>query len=150
MTQKKQKIETPLADAFVADIRAAFPTQPVEVRFIYNGSGDDGWFDDYQINFPLNKDDGSLSGWSVKHILSNEDSAAYFNTKAHARIVKDVEDKHDIPDIYRELGEILYQRFPGWEINDGGSGAFIYIPDGKRIHEHCENIMTTNDFEDPF
>ena len=145
---------TPLTDAFVADMRAAFPTQPIEVRCIYTGSGDDGWFDDYQVNFPLDKDTGSLSGWSTEHMLKDGSSITFFNLteelKGNAKIVKDIENKHDIKDIYRELGEILYQRFPGWEINDGGSGAFIYIPDGKRIHSHSENIMVTNDTEDTF
>ena len=61
------KIATPLADAFVADIHSAFPGQVKEIRFIYNGSGDDGWFDDYQIDL-LGDDNQNMTGWWVDSI----------------------------------------------------------------------------------
>jgi hypothetical protein len=154
VNQKKQKIETPLADAFVADMRAAFPDQPIKIKFISPARGDDGWFDDYEVSFPQDTDTGYMSGWTAEHMLKEDPNITYFNltekTKSKAKIVRDVEAKHDIKDIYNELGEILYQRYPGWEINDGGSGSFIYTPDGRRIHEHSENIMSTNDMEDTF
>ena len=146
------KIATPLADAFVADIHAAFPGQVKEIRFIYNGAGDDGWFDDYQIDL---LDNDNMTGWWVDSvqkgmIMKWDNTPIKQEMIDKANRMHELQAKHSIPDIYRELGEILCDRYPGWEINDGGSGAFIYCQNGRRIHEHTENIMTTNDMEDPF
>jgi hypothetical protein len=151
-------IKTPLADAFVAAIRAAFPGQPLHVRIVYNGAGDDGWFDDFHVHFtPRDHDYENISGWYARHITSgeykpygDEDIQRIQVKKAQARIISDVLDKHDINEIYRELGEILCRRHPGWEINDGGSGAFVFYPDGTRRHEHTTNVMETIDEEQPF
>ena len=148
------KIATPLADAFVADIHAAFPGQVKEIRFIYNGAGDDGWFDDYQIDL-LGDDNQNMTGWWVdsiqKGMIQQWDGTPVKQALIDkAKRMQEIQAKHSIPDIYDELGEILCNRYPGWEINDGGSGAFIYRQNGRRIHEHSENIITTNDMEDPF
>ncbi len=147
------KIETPLADAFVADIHAAFPNQVKEIRFIYNGAGDDGWFDDYQIEL---LDNDNMTGWWVDSVQKGMIQKWWDGTNLKQELIDkanrlhEIQSKHSIPNIYNELGEILCNRYPGWEINDGGSGAFIYRQNGRRIHEHSENIMTTNEMEDPF
>lgn len=148
------RLNTPLADAFAADIFAAFTERPLQVRFVYNGGGDDGWFDDFGIQFPDSLD---ISGWYTDHVLSpdykpyNDEHVVSATTKrARARIIGDIVKKHDINAIYHELGEILYQRHPGWEINDGGSGAFVYGDNGTRNHEHTTNIMDTIEEEEPF
>jgi hypothetical protein len=148
------RLPTPLADAFVADIFATFTERPLKVRFVYNGGGDDGWFDDFGIEFP---DSIDISGWYTGHILStdykpyNDEHVVSATTKrARAKIIGDIVKKHDINAIYNELGGILCGRHPGWEINDGGSGAFIHSSDGTRRHEHTTNVMDTIEEENPY
>jgi len=149
-------IKTPLADAFVAAIRAAFPDQPTHVRIVYNGAGDDGWFDDFHVHFtPREHDYENMSGWYAKHINSGEfrpynDEPLPEIKRTRARIIGELMDKHNIDDIYRELGAILCKRHPGWEINDGGSGAFVFLADGTRRHEHTTNVMETIEEESEF
>jgi hypothetical protein len=149
-------IKTPLADAFVAALRAAFPGQPVQVRIFYNGAGDDGWFDDFAVHFTDQEHDyENMSGWYVGHINSGNfkpynDEPLPEVKRTRARIIGEVMDKHDINAIYRELGDILVSRHPGWEINDGGSGAFVFKSDGTRRHEHSTNVMETIDEEQTF
>jgi hypothetical protein len=142
---------TPLADAFVADVRTTFSDPTLEVRFIYNGAGDDGWFDDWTINFP----DDSLSSWHADHVNKSEGlnwngvpmSPALVDRSAKVIALRN---RHDINEIYRELGAILCKRYPGWEIDDGGSGAFVFCADGTRKHEHTTNVTTYEDEEQPF
>jgi hypothetical protein len=142
---------TPLTDAFVADVRTTFADPKLEVRFVYNGAGDDGWFDDWTINFP----DDNLSSWHAEHVESkggiswNGDPMPPSTVERAAKMIA-LRNRHDISAIYRELGVILCKRYPGWEIDDGGSGAFVFKADGTRKHEHTTNVTTYEDEEQPF
>jgi hypothetical protein len=145
------RLPTPLADAFVADIFATFPDRPLEVRFEYNGSGDDGWFDDWTVVFPKDQ----TSGWYVDSVFSGTITTYGGNpipTEVRNRCdkLREVAKRHDMHKVYHELGGILCGRHPGWEINDGGSGAFIHSSDGTRRHEHTTNVMDTIEEENPF
>ena len=119
---------TPLADALVADMRTAFPTEKVVVRVCYSGSGDDGWFNDIDVYFLTGKDRRWPSATEMDKVNS-------------------ILDKHDKGKIYDELYPILEARAPGWEINDGSSGGFVFNPDGTRVHQHDENIVEVNSSE---
>ncbi len=152
---------TPLADAFAAAIRAAFPAERLEIRFAYNGSGDDGWFDDYIVKFlsklPAGQDCAliEIGGWYSDYVLSGKCQASGGGTLPmptieKCRIIKEIEQRHSLDSIYRELGDILEKRHPGWEINDGGCGAFMFRPDGTRVHGHSTHVMETIDEEDTF
>lgn len=153
----KQPIEsTPLTDKFVDHVRAAFPNQRIDVRFSYNGSGDDGWFDDYSVDFIVKLPNGNdctdigISGWYSDSVLNRSIKDLPLVTIERCQVVGEIAKRHNINDIYSELGKILERKFPGWEINDGASGCFIYRSDGTRMHEHSTNIMETLDEEEPF
>lgn len=142
---------TPLTDALVADARTTFADPKLEVRFVYNGAGDDGWFDDWTINFP----DNNLSSWHADTV--EQRNGMNWDGNPMPQLMVDratkmiaLRNRHDINAIYHELGAILCKRYPGWEIDDGGSGAFVFKADGTRKHEHTTNIMTTEDEEQPF
>ena len=120
--------KTPLADALTADLRAAFPTEKVMVRVCYSGSGDSGWFDDIDVYFTTTE----VRRWPPATELE----------KVNAIIAK-----HDKSKIYDELYPLLRARAPGWEINDGSSGGFVFNPDGTRVHQHDENIVEVNSSE---
>jgi hypothetical protein len=119
---------TPLADALTADLRAAFPAEKVVVRFCYSGAADSGWFDDIDVYFTTTE----AKRWPNATELD----------KVNAIIAK-----HDKGKIYEELYPILETRAPGWEINDGSSGGFVFNPDGTRVHQHDENIVEVNSSE---
>jgi hypothetical protein len=119
---------TPLADALTADLRAAFPAEKVVVRFCYSGSEDSGWFNDIDVYFTTTE----AKRWPNATELE----------KVNATIAK-----HDTGKIYEELYLILEARAPGWEINDGSSGGFVFNPDGTRVHQHDENIVEVNSSE---
>jgi hypothetical protein len=142
---------TPLTDAFVSDARTTFANDTIEVRFVYNGAGDDGWFDDWDIVFPEDK----LSSWHADQV-SKGDGLNWNGTPMSQALVDRsakmiaLRDRHDINEIYRELGAILCKRYPGWEIDDGGSGAFVFCSNGTRKHEHTTNVTTYEDEEQPF
>jgi hypothetical protein len=145
------RLPTPLADAFVADIFATFPDRPLSVRFEYNGSGDDGWFDDWTVTFP----DDRITGWYTDSVVSGTITTYGGNpipTEVRNRCdkLREVAKRHDMHKVYNELGGILCGRHPGWEINDGGSGAFVHASDGTRRHEHTTNVMDTIEEENPY
>jgi len=152
----RQTKQTPLADKFVNHIRAAFPNQRLDIRFIYNGSGDDGWFDDYSVDFLVKLPNGNdctdigINGWYSDSVLKGSIKDLPLATVERCQVINEIASRHNLDDIYRELGNILEDRFPGWEINDGASGCFIYRSDGTRMHEHSTNIMETLDEEEPF
>lgn len=120
--------KTPLTDALVAELRAAFPAEKVVVRVCYSGSGDDGWFNGIDVWFLAGKD----RHWPIATELDK---------------VKSIIDKHDKGKIYEELYPILEARAPGWEINEGSQGGFVFNPDGTRVHQHDENIVDINSSE---
>jgi len=142
---------TPLTDALVTDVRTTFADPKLEVRFIYNGAGDDGWFDDWTINFP----DNSISSWHAD-TMEQRKGMNWDGTPMPQLMVDRatkmiaLRNRHDINAIYHELGAILCKRYPGWEIDDGGSGAFVFKADGTRKHEHTTNVTTYEDEEQPF
>ena len=57
---------TPLTDALVSDIRTTFADPKLEIRFEYNGAGDDGWFDDWTVTFP----DDRITGWYADSVIT--------------------------------------------------------------------------------
>ena len=128
---------------------------------VLESAGDVDWFrmelaggTSYQIDL-LGDDNQNMTGWWVDSIQKGMIQQWDGTPVKQALIIKanqlhELQAKHSIPDIYRELGEILCNRYPGWEINDGGSGAFIFGLHGRRMHEHSENIMTTNESEGSF
>ena len=120
--------KTPLTDALVAELRAAFPAEKVVVRFCYSGSGDSGWFDDIDVYFTTTE----ARRWPNATELDK---------------VNDIIAKNDKGKIYDELYPILEARAPGWEINEGSQGGFVFNPDGTRVHQHDENIVEVNSSE---
>lgn len=127
-SRNRKNHSTPLADALVADMRTAFPTEKVVVRVYYSGSGDDGWFNDIDVWFLTD----NYRRWPNATELDK---------------VNSILAKHDKGKIYDEMYPILEARAPGWEINDGSSGGFVFNPDGTRVHQHDENIVEVNSSE---
>jgi len=137
--------KTPLTDAFVADIRSAFPDAKVKVYYTYSGSGDEGWFDGYEVKI----DDVGISHHHVDALRNGKESWYLHSMGAEEKkvctIIVDIESRHNQEKIETELYDILEQREAGWEINEGSDGAFVFYPDGTRKHEHSENIMSTEE-----
>lgn len=117
--------KTPLTDALVAELRAAFPDEKVVVRVYYSGDNDSGWFNDIDVYFTTTEAIRWPSGTDLD--------------KVNAII-----DKNNKGKIYDELYQILEARAPGWEINDGSQGGFVFNPDGTRVHQHDENHVEVN------
>jgi len=117
---------TPLADALFRDVCALFPDK-IRMKVYYSGSGDSGWFDGEAPFFESETDTP----------LNDEQQAK----------VSAVVTKHDINKIHKELYKILESRAPGWEINEGSQGCFVFGPDGERKHLHDENITEINSNE---
>lgn len=138
---------TPLTDAFVADLKSEFPSDKITLSYGYSGSGDEGWFNGYSVRFG-NK---FIEQYQVQAIAKPDANNEWQRSNMQpedadrARRIAAIESKHDLAKIERELYEILESREPGWEINEGSDGAFVFHPDGSRMHEHSENILTTNE-----
>lgn len=123
---RNERHGTPLADALFRDVCALFPDK-IRMKVYYSGSGDSGWFDGGPPFFESETDTP----------LSDEQQAK----------VSAVVTKHDLGKIHEELYKILESRAPGWEINEGSQGCFVFGHDGQRKHLHDENITEINSNE---
>jgi hypothetical protein len=122
---RNERYDTPLADALFRDVCALFPDK-IRMKVYYSGSGDSGWFDcapffESVTDTPLSEEQQATGSAVVA--------------------------KHNISKIYEELYKILESRAPGWEINEGSQGCFVFGPDGERKHLHDENITEINSNE---
>jgi hypothetical protein len=134
-----------LSDALPPALRLAFLHQPIHVRIVYNGAGDDGLVRRFSpCTSPSRTTTTRTCPAGSPSTSTTETTSRTTGTplpdikQSRARIIVDVAAKHDINAIYRELGDILCSRHPGWEINDGGSGR-IRLPRRRHsaTHEHC-------------
>lgn len=122
---------TPLADALFRDVCALFPDK-IRMKVYYSGSGDSGWFDGGPPFFEFDRGE----------FITNTPLTLEQQTKVDAVVAK-----HDLGKIHDELYQILESRAPGWEINEGSQGCFVFGPDGERKHLHDENITEINSNE---
>jgi hypothetical protein len=129
-SQSRKDHDLPVTEAMVKELQSAFPTRKIEVCIQYSGSGDDGWFSDISIRF-----------------VEGDKVSADWPSPEESERVRAIIEKHGSGKVYEEMYPILEARAPGWEINEGSSGQFVFKPDGSRIHQHDENIHEINSSE---
>lgn len=118
-------------------------TNITRVEVYYNGSGDSGAID-YVTFFGLN--DEQIDKENIPNI-----KIKYYNViGGWPNRLSDLQKESNITEAIEDFcWDVLTEKRPGWEINDGSQGCLKFDVDkGTVILEHTEFYMESNDYFD--